>query len=199
MAKKDHPIQARLSNLREKAPIYNSVEGGKRLGEMMMRESLNKAFKYFGLDPQKASDQAWIPFLLAEAVFGGAGQGGRKEGTKYWNMTRLLKLGRLLDEFTASDPGVSDVKCAAEIAKRPEYKHLKERPRAIRRQFPEARRVLKTLKEAEAGNVTDWPALLLYFVRDIEMQAFVLKLADEDVKNGKIPPGCRVEVRELTK
>jgi hypothetical protein len=169
MAKKD-PIRARLSDLQAFASNLKEadIEEAKRLTPELQawkRESLNKAFKYFGLDPQDEFDQGWLPFLLAEALFGGPGRGGRTYGSRFWNLARLLGLGRHLAEFTASHPGASDVKAAAEIVKRPEYERFRYTPRAIRRQFPAARRVL--LREEAAGRNEESMESILWRIRQI--------------------------------
>ena len=86
-------------------------------------------------------------------------------GSRFWNTARLLGLGRHLDEFTASHPGASDVKAAAEIVKRPEYERFRYTPRAIRRQFPAARRVL--LKEEAAERNEESLESILWRIRQI--------------------------------
>jgi hypothetical protein len=160
MAKKD-PIKARQSEwkasleivkkaeLERKSPAFTPdiiVDATARWLQRDLRGTVSNAFKYFGLDPQNVSDQAMLLAVLADVLFGGPGKGGRKEGSRFWNLTRLWMLGLQREEIIATQlDGMSDQKVAEEIIKRPEYKRFT--PRMIRRQFSAARRSVAKVKE----------------------------------------------------
>jgi hypothetical protein len=155
MAKKDHPIKVRQSEWQATLehvkwcerdfnwPECSPAHAARRLRlKSELQGPLNRAFKYFGLDPQNGSDQTLLLAVLAGVLFG-TGKVGRKKGSQKWDTTRLWGLRRHLDGLIASHPGMNDEKAAEEIKKLPAYKDTT--PGAIRRRIPAALRLRRLI------------------------------------------------------
>jgi hypothetical protein len=100
-------------------------------------ESVARAAKAFGLDPNDVSQREQLLYKLADVFFGAPGKKGRPKGSRTSWGKRLIALGRLCNEIKDESPKLSDAKIAKLITKDPEFKH--DDPEQIRQRLPEAR------------------------------------------------------------
>ncbi|MFZ2080309.1 MAG: hypothetical protein WAV38_27400 [Xanthobacteraceae bacterium] len=96
--------------------------------------SVAKAAEFLRLDPNDAGQREKLLHLLAEAIFGPPGKGGRPRGTQTSWGNRLFLLGRIYEKKKRENPKLSDAKIAKLIKdEHREFKH--DQPDQIRQRL----------------------------------------------------------------